>query len=619
MEEKLSRRRRERGMMYRYCAFFCFPGVLLTLFYLFSADIRYTSVVTELSGELYALSLWSNAFSPWEEDLFRRVVHFFAGRDPSDPLHFAKYSSTLSSILLALGLGFWHLQRGSTHWRGAAGIALSLCFFHFLYGINATNAALICWLPWLLGSCWIRVPLLRSIAVGSSSLLLVSASPVAALLFLPFFLGEWSEARGSTRGIRALGLLLALLLVCFHLLTSTSEPFFPDYPPTGHIVTDDGVAGFTRPLTGISPPIPVVNRTALKEALFFPALFLILGALLHGFFSYFRSATAFPTRGTLPLLFLTLCLALDVLLPEALAMIAPLETFRRVVPSAFLIAPATLVCGALLVTASSSLHPLILALAFGFTMFFIPGGRPPLLGALASPSSDSLVKRYQSAKNNGILLRNGSRKKLDEKELAQLRKVFFSPSFAVIQYYDLSMRVLLAPHPTHLRYSRLRHHHHPLPLHLSASPNSLLEPETLVDKRFDTRVRVGRGGQRGGEFLCIESEQAMKRVRLTPGDFFTDFPRGLLVGTGERCADKKELLRTAKRYAPWEGSLHFTDKGFPYFGHQAIVELPLEKPAKAILLQQTEVAYFDWSIAELKVAFAKRAHHSEEEKSLERK
>jgi hypothetical protein len=126
----------------------------------------------------------------------------------------------------------------------------------------------------------------------------------------------------------------------------------------------------------------------------------------------------------------------------------------------------------------------------------------------------------------------------------------------------------------------------------------------LTDEDPQTRLRVGSGGQKGGEFFCVElkdKHRAISALSLELGGFPTDFPRGLRIYEGPQCKDLPSHPSEIQEYIPWEGPILFTKEGYPYYGNQSQIELKTRSHPQAVLLEQTEEIFFDWSIAELRV------------------
>jgi hypothetical protein len=133
----------------------------------------------------------------------------------------------------------------------------------------------------------------------------------------------------------------------------------------------------------------------------------------------------------------------------------------------------------------------------------------------------------------------------------------------------------------------------------------------VTDGDPKTRWSNHRGGQRGDERITVRLPHPIqiRGLELDPGDYRTDFPRGLTIRAGS-CADERTALAPPKiplstlfSARSWQGPLHFTPQGYAYFGGQEQVKIifPQLSTVECLVIEQTGHAAFDWSVAELRI------------------
>jgi hypothetical protein len=139
-----------------------------------------------------------------------------------------------------------------------------------------------------------------------------------------------------------------------------------------------------------------------------------------------------------------------------------------------------------------------------------------------------------------------------------------------------------------------------------ASTNSEQLP-LLLDNRAETRWSPSRGVQRGdgSEWLEVEASVPiyLEKLLLPVGSFSTDFPRGVRVVASTACGETGRSIELFKQPS-WQGPLRFTTGGYPYFGHEQEVELPIGSASAYRCYRIEQIGTngaFDWSVAELGV------------------
>ncbi|MCB0320441.1 MAG: hypothetical protein KDD60_05895, partial [Bdellovibrionales bacterium] len=282
------------------------------------------------------------------------------------------------------------------------------------------------------------------------------------------------------------------------------------------------------------------------------------------------------------------CLAIDILPNESWSLIGPLQSLRRSIPFLFHYSLSS-ICITTLLTAT----PLVfdgrirkIALFALAGIAALTSSTPGLtLGGLTPESSQVALQRVRSFQSHTLL----------------------SPSFPVFEYYQALFPEALARMNQARTLTPLRE----IPgIHVTSQRSKLTTNRRAFDGKTTTRLPVARGGQHGGEFVCIEfpTAVALRSLQLDCGSFPADFPRGIEVYLGENCDALSSDLPTRSpdlSYTPWEGPLRFTESGFPYFGPQPSVDIALPGNAghAAYLIRQTQVSPYDWSIAEISVEF----------------
>jgi hypothetical protein len=124
----------------------------------------------------------------------------------------------------------------------------------------------------------------------------------------------------------------------------------------------------------------------------------------------------------------------------------------------------------------------------------------------------------------------------------------------------------------------------------------------LIDGSRHTRWHSGDAGQTGEELLQIRfrTPTKIRGVELDPGEYTTDFPRGLLIRGGS-CDESQ--AKTFAFYPSWQGALSFTPLGFPFFAGQDAVRVFFdhEELIECLFIRQTSKSSFNWSVAEFRV------------------
>ncbi len=444
-----------------------------------------------------------------------------------------------------------------------------------LFGRDTVLIYTLCPLPYILSAIRIKSPpSLSFLLYFLSALLLVATSqhlaPVTALVI---FLLSCREDLLSRRFLFFFGL-------CYLGAFLLPEVVLPHYPLGASVVADDGLPGIITPYTHAAAPFQIRDTAYMRhtsERLFYllTALFIVLLALLR------------ERRLLLPIALLLSLIGLDIFLPEASRIIAPLDTIHRVIPGLhfYTLLPITLAV-ALFATSLSLARAAdrdVITLSSSLLIFIFIGGQKV---TIAAPKH---FTRYAELVSEGIP-----------------EKLLVSPSFAVFRDYPY------IPNQEVVRKTKF--------VSSRAIYDSFSEDTMPPEKRFHrledrnphTRWTPRKGGQNGDEALLIhfKAPLVLHALRLDTGDFHSDFPRGLRILSMSKCdvthsglPSSGEPLKELLEIPHWKGSLRYTENGLPYYGPQSDVTLYFE-PAQVqcLRIEQTGKAIYDWSIAEISYA-----------------
>ncbi len=320
---------------------------------------------------------------------------------------------------------------------------------------------------------------------------------------------------------------------------------FPDYPPQSHIVADDNVAGVIRPLIGSTPPVPHIDRVALKEQ-----LFEVTGAtLLLSVFSLGSSIGILATS-------LAASVALDVYLPDTFAQIMPAYSLKRMVPELFYL----------------TLSPVILALSL-FSLWAALVFRAKWQALLAFVFIGGVSIYFHQPETN-----------LFKEELApDVQTLLYSPSYSLVK----SQGIFVLTNRERIKGLR------------RIPAEGKIEAIDITKGSID-KTRISLGTQLGEELLTLRfsEPQTISGIEPSPGKFASDFPRGVEVSYQTKCEGGWQKVVSIPN---WQGAIRYTKEDYPYYIGQDKVEIlfPKEITAQCIRIKQISKSPFDWSIAEI--------------------
>lgn len=570
-------------------------GIGITLgvytFSLLHSDFMWVDRVASqfpFNGAWHAIAHFShNAYFPWHFPLLHLISTSGA---LTDQIHFGYLSAYFfGSCLLLPSL----IQRAvATHYCTALFLSCLICSTLLsLFGVDTVilaaffsfvilaSAGLFC----AQRRCSVTISVLCGLVVGALAFSLSSIA--ASLAWFGALAFIWAMRQTSTPQVRQF-FAAALVALSLLLITVPQVPF-PHYPWNARLVPDDRLPGHIYPSFAPSFPLPTINLEAILPNYFFPTLLLFLVAC-----TVFLMARArrFPALA----LGLTTLLVMHCTLPVEWSIVLPLASGARLVPylalfpiEPFLTALSLLFCVLSLPRKFLALGAPLILLIFVYTA----GMRPSTLFALPALQNSSVVQRWFS-------------RHLDTMPLAD-RKKLLSPSLALIQREG-----------TWVLRARLRHSHRfvSLPQTLGTilvSQDFPYAPASAVlDGDPATRWTASKGGQRGDEWLAIEfpSEMAIDGLRLSPGNFSTDFPRGLEFRNVKNCSqgNAQSMLVSPPFYSlvPYPGAIQSTKYGYPYYAPHHVVEVifPTTIHTRCLMVRQTEQANWDWSVTDVGIA-----------------
>ena len=426
----------------------------------------------------------------------------------------------------------------------------------------------------ILGQILLSVVVIQSVFAGERLALLYAALLIASCLFFstqvsPFIIAIVSlmviwprQAQRPPITVAMIAFtIFAVIFTYWAVQLQLERPLLPDfgYPGTARVVPDDGLPGNSTPLIGESTVIPFTDRAALKENYQLTTILTCLVTLLLSCLSslrYWRLS-----------LFLIVCLCADVVLPESVSSISPIETVRRMVPGLF---PLQLTSLFLALTFSS----LWLGMKAGIarvavmTLCIVPN----LIGPMRGVSQTNM--RNASPSLNLVRAEGAS----------TIELLNSAKGYRKVSAFDLQ-GVVTVSHQTKKKVRKL-----------------------LSDGKSETRWSPLRGAQYGDEWIQIEFPEAttMYGIELQPGRYFSDFPRGLSI---EGCNTKDTQRRfLIKKISDWQGGLALSPLGFPYYSgqHDVTVLFPGAVSTACLRISQTaEDLNYDWSVAELRILTGK--------------
>lgn len=545
-----------------------------------------------LDGWFPMLNLNHNAYYMWRLDHLSRAVA-------------ALFSPTYSVAaplfrLIIIFIGTWLLHRclarpgtqnSPVRWLLAL---IPVLLLLGVVGINPLVIGALAWVPLVAVAC--AILLLKQqprwwwiaavFVVVENCMSANAAAPLSAALAL-FLTSQLVAQDGEAPVSYRRRLLVYGLVLIPALYTAVSAPMppAPDYPKNAHVVPDEGPEGFTLPLIGPTLGFESIHRADVRDLYGSIAVYsLILGV---GSLILIRKSASKTVR-SLVTFAVTLSVAayLDTNLREDFAAIAPIASISRLLPWGTQYCLTAICIG-------------VAAWALGLAWIAQPRKRVAVaLGAVAllsiSQTSPTIYVPFMHAYTTA--------------SDPDLRRYLCSPSAAVIRHFaynhpnlmrDLSQMKALTREPF-VDTSTL---HGTVTMLPTPAPDVLRR--SLAIEPF-ARWSARRGRQLGDELLTVELPQpvAVRGIELDPGNYATDFPRGLLISGG---ACDRSTARLLYETQSWQGSLSFTPRGYPYLSARNQVKVFFNQPetVSCLFVQQTGNAPFDWSVSRVRLVLAK--------------
>jgi hypothetical protein len=333
---------------------------------------------------------------------------------------------------------------------------------------------------------------------------------------------------------------------------------WPDYPAAARLTQlFDAPAWFARPLIGPDLPIPVIDRLSLRQNL---APFILPCSVCILLLGIIKPRKVLATLGLILAL-----LYLDLNISENISQIAPIQSAARILPG----------------LAQTATSPILLSLVLLSLSVFI--GNNFYIGVLAQVivclssyflfDNTALIKNQFSSTPSNIVAN------------------FFGPN---------TLKSARENYKTVRTEKKLDY--------VKSSNSENFIKQNLFDKDLGTRWGSGLGRQSGNEWIefYFRTQISAIGVELDPGNFVSDFPRGLKIKVGKSC-DQNDLVEVSK-IPDWQGSPLFSDSGLPYFSAQSNVKVFFDKDREFSCLRAEQIGKtdnFDWSIAELRLLVIK--------------
>lgn len=566
---------------------FCLAVFVLTLPGRFMEPVV-ISCGDEMNGWFPMLNLNHNAYYMWRLDHISQVVA-------------SVFSPTYSVAaplfrLIVLLIGAWVLarclvspeeRRNPLLWLLAL---VPLALLLAVVGINPLVLGTLAWVPlvavvsailllkpqprwwWLIGAL-----LVMESCRSSNEAALVSSTLALLITFL--LLAQDEESPVSTQ--RKVGVCALVLLPALYTVVSIPLPPIPDYPKTGHVVPDEGPEGLLLPLIGQTLGFESLHRADVRALYASVAIYLAVLALAS--FVLTRKSASKTVRSLVTVAtVLSTATVLDTNLPDTFASIAPIASVSRLLPwgtqyclTAICLGTAAWLIGLVLISQPRKVLALVVAT---ISLFSISRASPtiyrPFLEQFLTTSDRSLQRLVCSP--SAAVIRHFADEHPNLMQDLHNMKVLSRKPWTEVGKLDGSVQMIPSPSAETLA--------------------QLQRTETFA--RWSPRL----GKQLGNELLLVRFPNpiTIRGIELDPGNYSTDFPRGLRIAGGE-C--DKNRARIFSDTPSWQGSLAFTPLGYPYLTarNQVKVFFKQNETISCLYVYQTSQASFDWSVSRVRV------------------
>lgn len=496
-------------------------------------------------------------------------------------------------VILFIGTSFFiaFYSSNAPFVRGAVGGVLAVAILLALFGFDTVVVSSLSYVP-ALAICLLLARALPPSTVGILCLscgvmVALSANALAPLVVLFCLAMAW-QGNIESKAIDKSSI-LAVFLPALAMLVLHRTPVFPTYPQLSHVVQDDSIAGMFRAWLGPTPPIPIIDRVTLRASFELAAIVIFACSVLLLFLESSLKVRAM----LLPAAVLALLVALDVALPEWLSQIGPLASIARIIPGYFLFALTaplmalalwSILAGIFSNGGKASLSIVFAVIALSSYAVWRYRITPPLLVSYSDISMRrELMSTLGGDKGKLRYVVSPSYKMIANHGAWLLEKEHQSRAFQVV---DIKGCTIYSSHRGDL--VKLSH-----------------------DGRQHSRWSPHLSRQNGDEWLAIicPSPIRMGALELSPGTFYSDFPRGIRVSVANSCSHEpgSRVLgdwHEVYNQPHWLGPLYFTENGYPHYGRQWNVKLKFidEHEGRCVLIEQIgKEPHFDWSVAEINV------------------
>lgn len=403
---------------------------------------------------------------------------------------------------------------------------------------------------------------------------------VAMVIFLVITTKSLSE-RSISQPRRFKTLITALLVPALYTVITAPMPPLPDIPRGGHVIAERDFEGSVTPLIGPAYPFEVLDRDDLTK-LYKPVAHNLLLFSLFSLFIAHRGAAPLTRRMVIAATALSAASFIDTNLPDSWALIGPIASVSRLLPWGTYYA--------------------LTAISLGFVawllgMVWVAAPRKWMAYGMAA------LALYSISSAAPTLYRPFLQQYVATKDM-DLRRILCSPSAAVIRHFAVSHPNLVRDLSEMKTLGRKRGVDvTTLGATISLSPE-LVSKDFTETKPAETywRWSTRRGKQLGDEVLTIRfpSPTTIRGVEFDPGNYSTDFPRGLTVRGGDCDGGPTRIL---SENPSWQGSLSFTPRAYPYLSPRSQVRVFFSQTetVSCLFAHQTGQATFDWSVSRVRV------------------
>jgi len=538
-------------------------------------------------GWFNMVNLHHNAFHSWR---FGPVKQFALRFLPAEVVA-EKCLGTMSIMLV----GMVFLLR-SSGWQRPGVVATAVASFVpvlavlLTVGIDPLVFGAMCWLPvmvtaaryvitnpnsFLAWSCLAAVSVENSFCANQVAI-------ISALyaLWLTSVLQRRGDQTRTTTTDEYRWLCIVLLLPAVLTAIITPMPFLPHYPKSAHVTTFESVEGYLKPLIGAAYPFDVIDHRSVRQVYGFGAHILV--ALAGGLLLLARiRLNPLLRKVSLVSLGLAFIAVLDTGLSEDLAMIAPLASISRLLPWGTTFSLVSIALG-------------LSALGLGFVIALNHCPRSYILATIAGAglSIHGAGELYYPYLRTSGLVND-----------TQIARVLRTPSAALVRTLAASdphvaESILNIEGLSRLPSSDVQELGGEVSIEPKPSPEALASARQL-EKVFRWSARTG--SQTGNELLTIRFPHvvSVRGVELDPGDYATDYPRGLTISGGE--CSKPHEAKLLHESPVWQGPLEVTARGIPYFAARNKVRVVFSESAsiECLFVRQTARAPYDWSITKI--------------------